>query len=207
MGNRALIVGKDSHVGVYMHWNGGMDSVAPMLEYASFHSAQGLGKEAYDAGLATLVTIANNFTEFGSVYVESVDPEELTEDYGYEFDNGIYVVDGWNIVGRIGAPDQEQNFHDHKEMMIAFDKAQPEVMQLGEKFLNGRVIDTKDVEVGMEVFKRGVRKWEKHTVTHIGNPTGEKVPNGYPEHSPYTGEYPEWNVNGYVLTDTVRVAR
>lgn len=206
MGNRALITGKDSKVGLYLQWNGGMDSVSPFLEYASFHSPQGLGEEVYDNGLATLVTIINNFMEFGSAYVVPVDPEELQEeDYCSGNDNGVYVVDGeWNINQRIDAPDEEQDFYDYATMLLSIDQAQPEGMQLGEEFLSAKSIPTSEVEVGMTVFKRGIRKWEKHEVQHIGNPTGDPVPSMYPNNSPYTGDYPEWNANGYILADTVR---
>ena len=59
----------------------------------------------------------------------------------------------------------------------------------------------------MTVFKRGIRGWEEHTVECLGNPEeGESVPAMYPDNSPYTGEYPAWNINGYVTTKTVRVA-
>lgn len=211
MSNQALITGKNSKVGLYLQWHGGMDSVAPFLEYASFHSSQGLGEEVSDNGLATLVTIINNSMEFDSVYVVPVDPEELQEeDYLSGNENGVYVVDGdWNIIQRIDAPEVEQNCHDYATMLLTIDQTQPESMQLGEEFLNAKVIPTSEVEVGMTVFKKGILKkgilrWEKHKVQHIGNPTGDPVPQMFPENSPYTGEYPESNPNGYVLTETVR---
>jgi len=36
MGNRALIIGNKQYkgAGVYLHWNGGRDSVEPFLKYA-----------------------------------------------------------------------------------------------------------------------------------------------------------------------------
>ena len=33
MGNRALIKGKGSNLGVYVHWNGGYDSVLAFTHY------------------------------------------------------------------------------------------------------------------------------------------------------------------------------
>lgn len=207
MGNRALIVGKGSTIGIYLHWNGGMDSVAPFLEYASYHNPQGLGEDAYDDGLATLITIVNNFMRYGSVDVVTIDTAELNDpNYSSDCDNGVYVVDGkWNIVDRIDAPQVEQDGHSYKEMMLEIDQSQPVEMQLGEDFLNAKVIPTTEAKVGMEVFKKSYVGWEKHTIQHIGNPTGEPVPNMLPNHSPYTGEYPAWNSNGYISTNTVRV--
>lgn len=206
MGNRALITGKNSTVGIELHWNGGMDSVAPFLKYASFHTSQGLGKKAHDGGLATLITIANNFFELGSVHITSLDPRNL--DVYSPGDNGIYVVDeNWDIIQRIDAPAVEQNGHDFDEMLEAIDNAQPENVQLGKKFLESKVIPVEEVEVGMTVFKRGIHGWKEHTVECLGNPEeGENVPAMYPNNSPYTGEYPAWNINGYVIDKNVRVA-
>lgn len=206
MGNRALITGKNSTVGIELHWNGGMDSVAPFLKYASFHTSQGLGEKAYDGGLSTLVTIIDNFLGLGSATITVVNPEHL-EDYN-PGDNGIYVVDeNWDIIQRVDSPDMEQDSHDFSEMMEAIDNAQPENVQLGKKFLESKVIPVEEVEVGMTVFKRGIHGWKEHTVECLGNPEeGEKVPAMYPENSPYTGEYPAWNINGYIIDKNVRVA-
>ena len=207
MGNRAIIVGKGSQTGIYLHWNGGMDSVKPFLYYASLHSSQGLGAEAYDSGLMTLITVINNF--FGlksSADIQVVDPDNLEE--FSPGDNGVYVVDeNWEVVERINGPKVEQSGHDFDTFVQAVDEAQPHNAQLGKKFLNSKVIPVEEVEVGMTVFKYSNRQWEEHTVVSLGHPEeGEKVPACYPDNTPYTGEYPAWNVNGYILDKTVRVA-
>ena len=212
MGNRALITGKNSTVGIYLHWNGGMDSVAPFLKYASFHTPLGLGREARDGGLSTLVTIINNFFGAGDsdlgdyVSITAVDPESL-EDCS-SGDNGVYVVDeNWDIIQRIDLPSKEQDFFYFDKTLEAIDEAQPEHVQLGKKFLKSKVIPVEEVEVGMTVFKRGIDGWKEHTVVSLGNPEeGENVPAMYPDNSPYTGEYPAWNINGYVTSKNVRVA-
>lgn len=208
MGNRALITGKNSTVGIYLHWNGGMDSVVPFLKYASLHTPLGLGMEARDGGLSTLVTIIDNFLGLGSATITTVNPEYL-EDYS-PGDNGIYVVDeNWDIVQRIDSPAtaMEQDSHDFSEMLEAIDNSQPDNTQLGKKFLESKIIPVEEVEVGMIVFKRGYNGWEEHTVLSLGNPEeSEKVPSLYPENSPYTGEYPAWNINGYIIDKEVRVA-
>lgn len=204
MGNRALITGKNSTVGLYLHWNGGMDSVKPFLKYASFHTSAGLGQDTYDAGLSTLVTIVNNFFGLGSTAsINTVDPEALEE--CSPGDNGVYVVDkNWDIIHRVDAPSMEQDSYDFAEMLEAIDEAQPKNIQLGKKFLESKVIPVEDVEVGMTVFKKGVRGWEEHTVKCLENPErGEKVPGCYPDNAPYTGDYPGWNPNGYLLSKTV----
>lgn len=204
MGNRALITGKNSTVGIYLHWNGGMDSVKPFLTYASFHTSAGLGQDTYDSGLSTLVTIVNNFFGLGSTAsIDTVDPEALEE--CSPGDNGVYVVDkNWDIIQRVDAPSMEQDSYDFAEMLEAIDEAQPENIQLGKKFLESKVIPVEDVEVGMTVFKKGYDGWEEHTVKCLGNPEkGEKVPGCYPDNTPYTGDYPGWNPNGYLLSKTV----
>lgn len=190
-----------------------MDSVVPFLKYASFHTPLGLGREARDGGLSTLVTIINNFFGVGDsglgdyVSITAVAPESL-EDCS-PGDNGVYVVDeNWDIIQRIDPPpSKEQDFFDFDKTLEAIDEAQPEEMQLGKKFLESKVVPVEDVEVGMTVFKRGIRGWEEHTVECLGNPKeGESVPVMCPDNSPYTGEYPAWNINGYVIDKNVRVA-
>lgn len=33
MGNRAVITTKERKIGLYLHWNGGRDTVEPLLKY------------------------------------------------------------------------------------------------------------------------------------------------------------------------------
>ena len=100
MGNRAVIAfvaddgtqDKDLCLGIYLHWNGGRDSVEGFLEYAK---KQGL--RSGDYGVARLCQIIGN--TFGGTLSMGVDVV-CNLDYD-NFDNGLYWVDkNFNIVGR-----------------------------------------------------------------------------------------------------------
>ena len=100
MGNRAVIAfvaddgtqDKDLCLGIYLHWNGGRDSVEGFLEYAK---KQGL--RSGDYGVARLCQIIGN--TFGGTLSLGVD---VVRNLDYDnFDNGLYWVDKeFNIVGR-----------------------------------------------------------------------------------------------------------
>ena len=99
MGNRAVIAFVDdkgecdvNNVGIYLHWNGGRDSVEGFLAAAKDY---GLRSGSY--GLARLTQIiCNSFPGTISVGVDVV--KKLDCD---NYDNGVYWVDKeFNIVGR-----------------------------------------------------------------------------------------------------------
>ena len=56
MGNRAVIHFQGSSVGMYVHWNGGRDTIEPMLEVAKEY-----GLRDADYGLARLAQMFGNF--------------------------------------------------------------------------------------------------------------------------------------------------
>ena len=48
------------------------------------------------------------------------------------WDNGVYIIDGWNIVDRKYAPSHEQDSHDLEEMLQHINSKQPESMRLSD---------------------------------------------------------------------------
>ncbi len=101
MGNRAVIAFQEETwttvqpdtVGIYLHWNGGPDSVTAFLD-----AAKELGVRSDDYGIARLCQIIGNW--FGGTLSLGIGPcRKLDTDNG---DNGTYVVDlknhGWKIV-------------------------------------------------------------------------------------------------------------
>ena len=53
--------------------------------------------------------------------------------FGYTVDdNGVYIIDGWNIVDRKYAPSHEQDSHDLEEMLQHINSKQPESMRLSD---------------------------------------------------------------------------
>jgi len=99
MGNRAVIAFTDEHgnqdknsVGIYLHWNGGRDSVEGFLQAAKDY---GLRSGSY--GVARLTQIIGNcFPGTLSVGVDMLNKLDCDN-----YDNGVYWVDKmFNIVDR-----------------------------------------------------------------------------------------------------------
>jgi len=99
MGNRAVITlapfGLDN-MGIYVHWNGGPESIAGFLQAAK---ALGMRPPKSDASYAMArltQVIANYFGGSTSIGIGRV--RDLDYDNG---DNGTYLIGGdWEIVGR-----------------------------------------------------------------------------------------------------------
>lgn len=206
MGNRAMIVGKDSSLGLYVHWNGGRDSVEAFLEYASFLSSYGMGAKDNDLGFSTLVKVVANFMG-SSCSVEIVDQDDLASHKNI-YDNGVYIVDGWEIVDRFDAPVVEQNSYDRIEMLKEIDALQPAQDQLGEAYIEGADVLGSDLQVGDVIMKRHVGKLIEMEVLCLGHPEQGHVPCGYRDNAAYIGLYDADNPNSYVDPNaTVRLVK
>lgn len=97
MGNRAIITDEEGKIGLYLHWNGGYDSVSTFLTYCKLKGYRGLGEDT-SYGLARLAQVVGNF--FGgdlSVGIE-FDIKDEKGIYKSAGDNGTYIVKGWDIV-------------------------------------------------------------------------------------------------------------
>lgn len=97
MGNRAIIKGKGQDLGVYVHWNGGIDSVTAFLEYCKLKRYRSPEVDTY--GVARLCQVIGNFFGgSGSVGVEKIN-KNISPEYVSELwlDNGIYEVENWKI--------------------------------------------------------------------------------------------------------------
>lgn len=117
MGNRAVIgfiskegiKNKDS-VGIYLHWNGGRDSVEGFLATAKQYGVR--TSESY--GVARLIQIISN--TFGGTLSVGVDQIKKLDCDNY--DNGLYWVDNnFNIVGREYNRYTEQSEYPLKEFI------------------------------------------------------------------------------------------
>ena len=145
MGNRCLIVPKGKeNIGVYLHWNGGVDSVTAFLKYCDMKDYRSFNGDGY--GIARLCQVIGNY--FGgtlSIGIETFN-HELTEDFADIYDNGIYIVDGWEICQRISPSGHEG--YDLMEMLIDIDKSQPEDEQLGEDYIKAEEVEAMELKVG-----------------------------------------------------------
>ena len=141
MGNRALIQPKGKNVCVYLHWNGGADSVVPFLKYCELRGFRPF-EDSY--GLARFVQIVSNF--FGgslSIGVEDHAPTEEDIDW---MDNGLYIVKGWKIVGRkVYEGYEDEKVSDLKDFLKEIDKCQPENDRLGDLYFNSKPVKVKDM--------------------------------------------------------------
>lgn len=124
MGNRAVITTKDKRVGVYLHWNGGRDSVEAFLKYCEMKNYRPPEQDNY--GWARLCQVVGNY--FGEGLSIGIDEyKHLDTDNG---DNGVYIIENWKIVGREYFNGPEQATHDFLEMMVNINKRQPEHEQI-----------------------------------------------------------------------------
>ena len=130
MGNRAVITTQkdlDTHgVGMYLHWNGGYDSVKPLLDYCQMRGFAAPDRSDY--GYARMAQVMANFLggDGYSIGVGLVD--RMDQD---NYDNGTYVLNGWKVVARRFFSGEEQSEYDHDQFMEQLDECQPEDQQIG----------------------------------------------------------------------------
>lgn len=150
MGNRAVIttskdveVDKSNDIGIYLHWNGGRDSVEAFLTYCRI---SGFRTPEYDCfGMARLCQVIANFFGDDGLSVGIGRCCQLDCD---NYDNGVYIIKNWQIVDRKFFSGDEQDGHDLKKFVHTIDKAQPEESRLGEEEIEKRLAelfgDTRD---------------------------------------------------------------
>ena len=149
MGNRAVITTKENMynngVAIYLHWNGGRDSVEAFLEYGKL---KGLHMDDY--GFARLTQIISNF--FGGTLSIGVNVFNHT-DYD-NMDNGTYIVDNdLNIIERRFAPMFEQNTYDKIDMLLEIDRKQPQNERFGKDFLTSELVKANELKIGDKLIK------------------------------------------------------
>ena len=131
MGNRAVITTKENFenngIGVYLHWNGGYDSVSAFLKYCELKGYRSPSTDNY--GWARLCQVIGNFfggsTSVGIDVVNNLDCDN--------WDNGVYFIEDWNIVGRKYFEGEEQMNYDLDEMLLAIDRKMPKEEQIFNK--------------------------------------------------------------------------
>ena len=138
MGNRAVITTRQNFenngIGIYVHWNGGRDSVEAFLKYCEMRGFRDPLTDNY--GWARLTQVIANFMggDGLSVGVDTVDHLDCDN-----WDNGVYIIEGWKIVGREYFDGEEQTGHDLFNMLLAIDETQPENQRLGEGAIRVRL--------------------------------------------------------------------
>lgn len=204
MGNRAVITTeenfKNNGVGVYLHWNGGRDSVEAFLKYCELKGYRTPDSDCY--GWARLVQVISNF--FGgslSVGIDTIDHLDCDN-----FDNGTYLIKGWEIVGREYFKGAEQGEYPLDEMLQAIDERMPEREQLGD-YLTAEEVDVSELKIGDTVY---IRDWYENvkevTILDFGD---DRVVNGTNVKGlPYAeivgGTLGKNNINNYITCKKIR---
>ena len=207
MGNRAVITTKENFenngIGVYVHWNGGYDSVSAFLKYCELKGYRTPSQDNY--GWARLCQVIGNF--FGgstSVGIDTVNKLDCDN-----YDNGVYIIEGWEIVDRKFFRGREQMDYELEEMLLGIDDCMPVKEQIGE-YIKAKEIPVNNLKVGDTVILMDYDgKILKHKVMGFGKDTfvnGTNV-SGLPYVDLYGNENGEfdWNYNNYIHTQTVRV--
>lgn len=210
MGNRAVITTRKRDLGVYLHWNGGRDSVEAFLEYCRLRGFR--APETDDYGWARLCQVVCNYMGGGglSVGVWPYTTDEAALSAGD--DNGVYVTEGWRVVGRVLPWEgfEEQREYDLEGMLREIDRAQPEEQRLG-AYLDAEEVPVGEVRPGDTVFVREVGgALRPYPVVGIGDEG--RVVNGVSVGGlPYVARY--WNggwqenCNNFLREETVRRVR
>ena len=121
MGNRAVITTEAKEIGVYLHWNGGRDSVEPILAVCKQLGHRSPERDC--CGFARLCQVIGNY--FGGSLSVGVGPyNKLDTDNG---DNGVYVIKNWEIVDRLHCKGAEQTSHKFDDMVADILSRQPAV--------------------------------------------------------------------------------
>ena len=208
MGNRAVILSASDmlasgeinpwQIGVYLHWNGGRDSVEGFLEYCRLRDFRPPEVDGY--GWARLCQVVGNFFGGDGLSVSIGYACQLDLDNG---DNGVYIISDWKIVGR-KYEHEEQREYGLYNMLLSIDESQPEDQQIKD-FLLAEEVSVTDINIGDQIIMFGIGgRLERHNVVGVGmagKVNGRNVA-GVPFVDKYKndGDY-SWNINNYLMPD------
>lgn len=156
MGDRAIIKPAGNTTSIYLHWHGEKDQVTALLEYCKLCGFRPFGGEdADDYGIARLCQVAGNWIG-GSLSLGVCQTDGSMEDAGY-LDNGIYVVDGWDIKERICAYDYTEyeepiSEEDLMGLLKSINAAQP--IPLDENYVTAKVVQPSELKIGDKIYRR-----------------------------------------------------
>ena len=106
MGDRAVITTRENYknngIGIYVHWCGTRKYIQGFLKYCSLRGFRSVDENEPYAWARLCQVIANFFGGGLSVGIGQVDHMDSCD-----WDNGTYLIEGWNIVGRVNAPVDE----------------------------------------------------------------------------------------------------
>lgn len=213
MGNRAIIKGKGQKTGLYVHWNGGYESVYPITQYCKLKGYRSPANDDY--GLARLAQVYGNF--FGgstSVGIASNLPVRINDKIGQEqcWDNGVYEIDSnWELAHYNGEDNVDPYVSDEDliDFMIYLNNRMPEHDRLDEAYIRAEKVSVDTLNIGDVVY---VGWDEQIMVTVKGYGSDEYVNGTNVAGCPYVnlygkdGDYTK-NINNYIREKTIRKVR
>lgn len=203
MGNRAVITTKENFrnngIGIYVHWNGGRDSVEAFLKYCEL---KGYGSPEKDrCGFARLTQVIANF--FGGIDTVIVDTlYRLDRDNG---DNGVYIIEDWKIVDRFFMRNDEQDSYELDEMLLLIDSKMPEEEQIRPLILS-KEIPVSELKLGDTII--GLESYSGNCYEAVVIGFLEENRFGKEKGTPYINRYGNDyinNINNYITSETVRI--
>ena len=208
MGNRAIITSKKKDLGVYVHWNGGRDSVEAFLKYCELRGFRSPERDTY--GWARLCQVLANYFGGDGLCV-GIDAYCEPGASDFPIDNGVYVIADWQIVERVYPYDgfSEQAEYPLHDMLKAIDKAQPADQQLG-AYLDADEVGASEIEIGDRVYVRELDgTFKPYKVVGIG---ADRIMNGQcVKGVPFVDRFgygsPAENINNYLRDKHIRRAK
>ena len=180
MGNRAVILSKNdmlangkinpNQVGVYLHWNGGRDSIESFLKYCKLKGYRSPSTDCY--GWACLCNVISNF--FGDGMSLGIDVASRLDCDNY--DNGVYIIDRWEIVERLYNRGAEQGEYDVDSFVLELNERMPEQSRMDacvlQELLKAEEIPYQELTMGNVIWTKPCRDWEKLVVTEVQEHSG-----------------------------------
>lgn len=163
MGNRCVITTEEREIGVYLHWNGGYDSVRCFLRYCELRGFRSPNNDCY--GWARLCQVISNF--FGADGLSIGVMPYSTDDRMDPGDNGVFIIKGWRVIYNIcdgfktSYDELEAGLgsksYDMDNFLKVLDERQPSDQQLGD-FLKAKKIPISEVKKGQIIYNQDYRR-------------------------------------------------
>lgn len=185
MGNRAVITTEANYkmfkkngsgVGIYVHWEGGLESIRAFANYCRLRGVRNIEQDETYAFARMVQIIGNYFSGNLSVGVGNLSDLDVVGN------NGIWIINKqWKVckniwvgygengedkINRVRYGLTKRQLEEHNQMIIDIDKHQPEYAQLGEDYLLGDELPALNFEVGDWVYPIANENWHYYYKAH-----------------------------------------
>lgn len=125
MGNRAVITTLENEKGIYIHWNGGRDSVEPILWYCKNLMPKTQFAKTELERIAFVMDLLGLNPEIDEMRKLDCD----------NYDNGVYITDGYKIIARAYMHGKEQDAYNFTEFVMHINENMPKQWQRNEDYI------------------------------------------------------------------------